>query len=205
MLCREENHLHAAGVLDPRVSALWASPGRGGHRHLQIGRMLDIDLISEPPPPPRPLPSDVCIQSVGIGVARGGRKRFLASWGLRMSHICQCTPCPSPQGSRSKVESRHFAHRCRQEPLVHYHQHQHHHQHLQHQHPQHQQHQHHQHLQHQHHQHLTSECGSVEPPGPDPWGHLTEGEESATGNEETKIYVFFSIKFSNFAVMFDKI
>ncbi|MFN9908181.1 MAG: hypothetical protein ACK56F_18960 [bacterium] len=26
-------------------------PGyRGGHRHLQIGRMLDIDLISEPPP-----------------------------------------------------------------------------------------------------------------------------------------------------------
>ncbi len=30
---------------------------RGGHRHLQIGRMLDIDLISEPPP--RPLPPDV--------------------------------------------------------------------------------------------------------------------------------------------------
>jgi hypothetical protein len=26
---------------------------RGGHRHLQIGRMLDIDLISEPPPPPQ--------------------------------------------------------------------------------------------------------------------------------------------------------
>ncbi len=25
---------------------------RGGHRHLQIGRMLDIDLISELPPPP---------------------------------------------------------------------------------------------------------------------------------------------------------
>jgi hypothetical protein len=24
---------------------------RGGHRHLQIGRMLDIDLISEPPLP----------------------------------------------------------------------------------------------------------------------------------------------------------
>ncbi len=42
---------------------------RGGHRHLQIGRMLDIDLISEPPP--RPLPPDVCIQSVGISVARG--------------------------------------------------------------------------------------------------------------------------------------
>ncbi len=44
-------------------------PGRGGHRHLQIGRMLDIDLISEAPPP------DVCIQSVGICVARRGRKR----------------------------------------------------------------------------------------------------------------------------------
>jgi hypothetical protein len=39
---------------------------RGGHQHLQIGRMLDIDLISEPPPPP-----DLCIQSVGICVARG--------------------------------------------------------------------------------------------------------------------------------------
>ncbi len=39
-----------------------------------------------------------------------GRKRFIASWGLRMSHICPYTPCPSPQGYRSKVESRHFAH-----------------------------------------------------------------------------------------------
>jgi hypothetical protein len=28
--------------------------GRGGHRHLQIGRMLDIDLISELPPPAHP-------------------------------------------------------------------------------------------------------------------------------------------------------
>jgi hypothetical protein len=28
--------------------------GRGGHRHLQKGRMLDIDLISEPPTPPPP-------------------------------------------------------------------------------------------------------------------------------------------------------
>jgi hypothetical protein len=39
-----------------------------------------------------------------------GRKRFIASWGLRMSHICPCTPCPSPQGYRSKVESPHFTH-----------------------------------------------------------------------------------------------
>jgi hypothetical protein len=44
-----------------------------------------------------------------------GRKRFIASWGLRMSHICPCTPCPSPQGYRSKVESRHFAHHCMSE------------------------------------------------------------------------------------------
>jgi hypothetical protein len=42
---------------------------RGGLRHLQIGRMLDIDLISEPPP--RPLPLDVCFQGVGICMARG--------------------------------------------------------------------------------------------------------------------------------------
>ncbi len=27
---------------------------RGGHRHLQIGRMLNIDLISEPPQVPSP-------------------------------------------------------------------------------------------------------------------------------------------------------
>jgi hypothetical protein len=37
---------------------------RGGHRHLQIGRMLDIDLISEPP---KPLPPDVCFRSVARG------------------------------------------------------------------------------------------------------------------------------------------
>jgi hypothetical protein len=75
---------------------------------LQIGRMLDIDLISEPPS--HPLPPDVCIQSVRICVARGAGSDSIASWGLRMSHICPCTPCPSPQGYRSKVESRHFAH-----------------------------------------------------------------------------------------------
>jgi hypothetical protein len=27
-----------------------------------------------------------------------------------MSHICPCTPCPSPPGYSSKVENRHFAH-----------------------------------------------------------------------------------------------
>ncbi len=43
----------------PFSSSFWPSTvyvtSRGGHRHLQIGRMLDIDLISDPPrPPPRP-------------------------------------------------------------------------------------------------------------------------------------------------------
>ncbi len=76
---------------------------RGGHRHLQIGRMLDIDLISEPPTPPRPR----CMSpKCGNLCGQRGRKRFIASWGLRISHICPNTPCPSPQkgrGQRSKV------------------------------------------------------------------------------------------------------
>jgi hypothetical protein len=80
---------------------------RGGHRHLQIGRMLDIDLISEPPRPP---PHRCIYPKCGNLCGQRVRKRFMASWGLRMSHICPCTPCPSPQGYRSKVESRHFAH-----------------------------------------------------------------------------------------------
>ncbi len=80
---------------------------RGGHRHLQIGRLLDIDLISEPPTPPSPR----CMYSkCGNLCGQRGRKRFIDSWGLRMLHICPCTPCHSPQGYRSKVESRHFAH-----------------------------------------------------------------------------------------------
>ncbi len=71
--------------------------------------MLDIDLISDPPTPPPPR----CIDTkCGNLCGQRGRKRFIASWGLRMSHICPCTPCPSPQGYRSKVESRHFAHHC---------------------------------------------------------------------------------------------
>jgi hypothetical protein len=80
---------------------------RDRHRHLQIGRMLDINLISEPPTPPPP----ICMYpKCGNLCGQRGRKRFIACWGLRMSHICPCTPCPSPQGYRSKVESRHFAH-----------------------------------------------------------------------------------------------
>ncbi len=71
--------------------------GRGGHRHLQIGRMLDIDLISEHPHAPSPR----CMYpKCGNLCGQRGRKRFIASWGLRMSHNCPCTPCPSPQGSK---------------------------------------------------------------------------------------------------------
>jgi hypothetical protein len=33
---------------------VWETSTRGGHRHLQIGRMLDIDLKSEPPHAPSP-------------------------------------------------------------------------------------------------------------------------------------------------------
>ncbi len=91
-------------------------PVRGGHRHLQIGQMLDIDLIPEPPPPRCMYPK--CENLFG----QRGRKRFIASWGLRMSHICPCTPCPSHPGYRSKVQSHHYAHlwcqsRRRQPPL----------------------------------------------------------------------------------------
>ncbi len=81
---------------------------RGGQRHLQIGRMLDIDLMSEPSPP---TPPSRCLYKKCENLCgQRGRKRFIASWSLRMSHICPCTPCPSPPGYRSKVESRHFAH-----------------------------------------------------------------------------------------------
>ncbi len=68
---------------------------RGGHRHLQIGRMLDIDLISEPPPPTPP-PPRCMYPKCGNLCGQRGRKRFIDSWVLRMSHICPCTPCPSP-------------------------------------------------------------------------------------------------------------
>jgi hypothetical protein len=62
--------------------------------------------------PPRPPPHRCMYLKCGNLCGQRGRKRFIASWGLRMSHICHCTPCPSPQGYRSKVESRHFAHHC---------------------------------------------------------------------------------------------
>ncbi len=62
-------------------------------------------------PPPRP-PPRCMYPKCGNLCGQRGRKRFLTSWGLRMSIICPCTPCPSPPGYRSNVESRHFAHLC---------------------------------------------------------------------------------------------
>jgi hypothetical protein len=80
------------------LNEISTNQSRGGHRHLQIGRMLDIDLISEPPPPS---PPRYMYTKCGNLCGQRGRKRFTASWGLRMPHICPCTPCPSPQGCRS--------------------------------------------------------------------------------------------------------
>ncbi len=57
---------------------------RGGHRHLQVGRMLDIDLISEPP---TPSPTRCRYPKCGNLCCQMGRKLFIAIWGLRMSHI----------------------------------------------------------------------------------------------------------------------
>ncbi len=68
----------------------------------QIGRMLDIDLISEPP---HALPPNVCTQSVGICVARGaGSDSQLA--GVSGCHIFVPAPhAPPPKGigQRSKI------------------------------------------------------------------------------------------------------
>ncbi len=75
--------------------------GRGGHPHLQIGRMLDIDLISEPPHAPFPW---CMFPKCGNLCGQRGRKRVIASWGLRMSHICPCNPCPSPKGIGQRLK-----------------------------------------------------------------------------------------------------
>jgi hypothetical protein len=52
-----------------------------------------------PPTPPQMYPK------CGNLCGQRGRKRFIASWGLRMSHICSCTPCASLPGlgQKSKV------------------------------------------------------------------------------------------------------
>ncbi len=48
-------------------------------------------------------------------VARRGRKRFIASWGQDVTYLSLHPMPPLPQGHRSKVKSRPFAHLCRQE------------------------------------------------------------------------------------------
>jgi hypothetical protein len=45
---------------------------------------------------PRPPPPRIMHLKFGNLCGQRGRKRFIASWGIWMSHICPCTPCPSP-------------------------------------------------------------------------------------------------------------
>jgi hypothetical protein len=72
-------------IVDSGIGLSNRPASSGGHRHLQIGRLLDIDLISEPSPPP---PTPICMYpKCGICVAKRGRKQFIASWGLRMSYV----------------------------------------------------------------------------------------------------------------------
>ncbi len=45
-----------------------------------------------------PSPSPQMYVKCGNLCGQRGRKRFIASWGLRMSHTCPCTPSPAPKG-----------------------------------------------------------------------------------------------------------
>ncbi len=101
---KKTGNLATAGM--PATGQRWASTlaNRSTARHRS-------NIRAPPTPPPRcmyPKCENLCGQR--------GRKRFIASWDLRMSHICTCTPCPSSPGYRSKVESRHFAHLCNRTP-----------------------------------------------------------------------------------------
>ena len=51
---RIENLQNYLTTFRTKTSGRRGSQTRGGQRHLQLDRMLDIDLISEPPPPPPP-------------------------------------------------------------------------------------------------------------------------------------------------------
>ncbi len=65
----------------------WASThaNRSNARHRS-------NIRTPPPVPPR------CMYSkCGNLCDQRDWKRFIASWGLRMSHVCPCTPCPSPR------------------------------------------------------------------------------------------------------------
>ncbi len=77
---------------------------RGGHRHLQIGRMLDIALISEPPPLR-------CMYSkCGNLCGQKGQEAIHSLLGSQDVTYLSLHPMHLPPGYRSKVESRHFAH-----------------------------------------------------------------------------------------------
>ncbi len=88
----------------PRPHLLLPPPtSRGGHRHLQLGRKLDIDLISELPPAPFP----ICMYpKCGNLCGQRGRKRFIAIAGVSGCRIFVPAPHASPPqgiGQRSKV------------------------------------------------------------------------------------------------------
>jgi hypothetical protein len=70
--------------------------------------MLDIDLIKEPPHAlsPQMYMNPKC----GNLCAQRGRKRFIASWGLRMSHVF--VPAPYALPPKGIGQSRHFALHC---------------------------------------------------------------------------------------------
>ncbi len=61
---------------------------------------IDIDLISEPRPPPR------CMYSkCGNLCGQRDRKRFIASWDLRMSHFVPAPHAPPPQGIGQRLKA----------------------------------------------------------------------------------------------------
>jgi hypothetical protein len=96
-LCSFPTHFPRVGLSVWNVSGMqrWAST-------LANRRMLDIDLISEPPATPPP--PDVCIQSVGICVARGAGS---SSWlpGVSGCHIFVPAPhAPSLEGRGQRLK-----------------------------------------------------------------------------------------------------
>jgi hypothetical protein len=87
---------HQQGDINPILScSQWS---RGGHRHLQIGRMLDIDLISEPPPPTPPPPRCMNPKCGNLCGQRAGSDSWLA--GVSGYHIY----VPEPHAPPPRVE-----------------------------------------------------------------------------------------------------
>jgi hypothetical protein len=73
--------------------------------------MLDIDLISEPPPHPPP-PHQMYVSNVWESVWPEGQEAIYSELGSWDVTYLSLHPMPLPQGYRSKVESHHFAHHC---------------------------------------------------------------------------------------------